>query len=232
MTELDVNPTRMELLILKDKKKLAEKGHKLLKNKQDALILNFFQKIKELKIIQEKLSDDLKNAYDSLVIAETLDGAANVKSAAYNFPPSFEFVNTNENIMGVKVQKIDVKELDLSDVEFLGGSNQLIDAHSKFKRAMGTIVKATELENTIKKIGDEIKKTKRRLNSLEYIKIPQLSDAYTYIKMSLAEAERENFFRLKIIKEMLEQTAAAEEAEELAEKLAKSSSKKAVDSDA
>lgn len=201
---MDVNPTRMELLNLKQKKVLADKGYKLLKNKQDALIMNFFEKVKELRLLQKKVSDGVSTAFESLSLAQALDGVSNVKTAAFNYPASFDLNVSTQNIMGVKVQKIDLKEID-QEIEHIGSSNQLIDAQVKFKNVTANIIKFAELQDTLQKLAEDIKKTKRRLNSLEYIKIPALISTYDYIKMYLGEQERENFFRLKTIKKQMEE---------------------------
>ena len=203
MSRLDISPTRMELLKLREKLKLALKGQKLLKSKQDALIMNFFQKVKALRAVRKELSGGLTNAFNSLRIAQALDGYSNVKTAAFNYDPTFSLDIQRANIMGVKVPKLEIKEGEHAH-DHLGASNQLVETQHLFQQAVSRVIRIAELDNTVRKLADEIKRTKRRLNSLEHKKIPQLSETIAYVKMSLAEAERENFFRLKIIKERLE----------------------------
>jgi len=202
---MDVSPTRMELLKLRQKKKLALKGQKLLKNKQDALIMNFFEKVKELKELQKDLSDKLGEAYKALRIAQALDGYSNVTSAAYNAPTDVEMKTETLNIMGVKVPHLILSMKE--DKERFYASNQLMDARERFTKALLIVTKIAEVENAVRKLAEEIKKTKRMLNSLEQRMIPSLNQTINYVKMTLAEVERESFFRLKIVKQRLENEA-------------------------
>jgi V/A-type H+-transporting ATPase subunit D len=211
---LDVNPTRMELLNLKEKKILADKGYNLLKNKQDALIMRFFEKVKEIRTISGEVNKKVSSAFESLTLAQALDGVPNIKTAAFNYPISFNLEVSTQNIMGVKVQKIDMHKKQIG-IEHIGSSNQLIETQKKFNDLVINIVKYAELEDTLRKLADDIKKTKRRLNSLEFIKIPALIDTYNYIKMYLGEQERENFFRLKTIKAQIEMNEELEELKEM-----------------
>lgn len=202
---MDVSPTRMELLKLRQKKKLALKGQKLLKNKQDALIMNFFEKVKEWKELQADLADKLGAAYEALRFAYALDGYSNVTSAAFNAPSDVVMKTETVNIMGVKVPKLLLAVKEEKDRFY--GSNQLLDARERFTKALVIVTKIAEVENTVKKLADELKKTKRMLNSIEQRMIPSLNATIDYVKMTLAEVERESFFRLKIVKQRLENEA-------------------------
>lgn len=201
----DVSPTRMELLKLRQKKKLALKGQKLLKNKQDALIMNFFEKVKEWKSLQAELSDHLGESYESLRLANALDGYANVKSAAFNAPSDVEMKTDVVNIMGVKVPQL-VLETKAEKERFFS-SNQLLETREMFTKALVIVTKIAEVEHTVRKLADELKKTKRMLNSIEQRMIPKLNETIEYVKMVLSETERESFFRLKIVKQRLENEA-------------------------
>lgn len=198
---MEVTPTRMELLRLRAKKKLAQKGQKLLKNKQDALIMHFFQKVKEWKKIQSELQGSMGPAFESLRFAFALDGYGNVRSSALVAPQDVELSTSMTNIMGVRIPSIKMVQ---KKAEQFVGSNQLLDAREKFKKALVVVTRLAEVENTVKKLAEELKKTKRMLNALEQRMIPELTDAIDYVKMALAETERENFFRLKIVKQRLE----------------------------
>lgn len=197
----DISPTRTELLKLQQKKKLAVKGQKLLKSKQDALIMNFFSLVAELRKKQAELSDGLSGAFHSLRLAQALDGFSFVKSAAFNSPSSFDVDLSHSSIMGVRVPRLSLSVK--SDSRFVG-SNQLVSARDDFKRVFSQIVKIAELESGVRRLAGEIKKTKRRLNSLEQRKIPELNDLINFVKMSLSEVERESFFRTKLVKGRLE----------------------------
>lgn len=201
---MDVSPTRMELLKLRQRKKLALKGQKLLKNKQDALIMSFFDKVKDWKKVQSELQDNMSVAFASLRLAQALEGYSNVRSIALNAPQKVEMKTTVANIMGVKVPEISIDVV--KDGKFYA-SNQLVDARDKFTKALVALTKLAEVEKAVRMLAEELKKTKRMLNSLEKRMIPSLDETIGYIKMVLAETERESFFRLKTVKQRLEHEA-------------------------
>lgn len=198
--------TRMELLRLRAKKKLAKKGHDLLKKKRDTLIKEFFSLIKEYKELKRATVDELRTAFDTLHVAQAVSGVNRVKGLAFSAEPSCEVNAQTKNLMGVKVPRFTIKELPEASINasLIGTSNYVQQAREGFVQLLPDMVKLAETEQVIFTLAEEIKKTKRRVNALEYIKIPEMEHQETLIKTQLAEAEREAFGRLKNVKKKLE----------------------------
>ena len=208
MAQKTVIATRMELLKLKKKSKLAAKGHKLLKEKRDALISEFFKLVDNLKEYRKDVEEQLGKAFRSLSIAQAVQGIEEVERAAdstQTLPPIQSKANA---IMGVQVPQFSMD--DIESTPFKRGyslTNTSIEvdmASKKFETVLQKLVKLAEIEHTAFKLAEEIKKTKRKVNALEQIVIPRIQQTIKYITMRLEEMERENFGRLKIIKKRME----------------------------
>lgn len=202
MAAATIKATRMELLRLKKKRSLAFKGHKLLKEKRDALISEFFKLVDDLKESMTKTEEKLSKAFKSLVLAQALSGYQEVKLAAESNSKALELKADSRTIMGVKVPKLHSENIqgNTRGYSLLSSSVELDKAANDFEEALKTIVILAELEATAQKLAAEIKKTKRKVNSLEQIVIPNIGKDIDIIKMRLEEMERENFARLKVIK--------------------------------
>lgn len=196
-----VHPTRMELLEIRNKIKLATKGHKLLKEKRDSLIMEFFKIVEEARGERTKLFDKLSEGYKDLIFAKALMSSEAVDSIAYSMPERGSIEIKKFNVFGVEIPRIDLIESKASrEYSLLHTSSKLDEAVSVFSEIYIDLIKLVESEESMRKIGDEIKKTKRRVNALEYILIPRLTNTQKYIRNRLEELERENFFRLKRVK--------------------------------
>jgi V/A-type H+-transporting ATPase subunit D len=209
-----IKPTRMELLSIRKRKKLAIKGHKLLSEKRDALIVHFFEIIKDRNTLRERADRDLTEAYSILVQAQMIMGQEKVEDAAGSIPALGDIPMRTVNIMGVHVPKVEYDAIPSIAGQplygYLDTSAKLDEACDKLRIILIDMMKLAEIEGTIERLAVEIEKTKRRVNALEHIFIPRLKATEKYIEMQLQEREREDFFRRKRIKAIME---AAEEAE-------------------
>ena len=203
-----INPTRMELLKLKDREKLAVKGYSLLKEKRNALIMEFFNILERVKGSRQDVEETLKEAYKDLTAAQIVMGDLAVKKAAMSVKESIKLDIDSRSVMGVVVPVIDSEINERTMVErgygFLDTSVKLDEAASKFEKSIRLIIELGEIEKTIILLASEIESTKRRVNALEHIIIPKITNTVKYIEMRLEEMERENFVRLKMIKKTME----------------------------
>ena len=203
-----VKPTRMELLAIRKKKKLAEKGHKLLGEKRDALVIQFFDVIKTRDTLRNDVNNRLTEAFSTLTDAEMIMGRDSVSDIAYSIPQINEISTSIVNIMGVQVPKVRTEMLAMPKEPQYGYLNtcaRLDEATDRFSEVLQRILKLAEIEGSIEQLAKEIEKTKRRVNALEHIFIPRLNATQKYIEMQLQEREREDFFRRKHIKKLMEQ---------------------------
>ena len=204
----NIKPTRMELLRLKKRAKLADKGYKLLKEKRDALISEFMVVIKEYKDARMRVEENLGIAFHNLLMAEVLLGSRDLEQISGITVRDIGLEFTTKNIMGVsllimKIQDV-VRKINERGYGFLGTTAKLDDAAKNFEESLLLIVKLAEVEESVRRIALEAEKTKRRVNALEYIVIPRLNATIKHIEMRMEEIERESFLRLKKIKASLE----------------------------
>ena len=199
----DIKPTRSELLRIKKQIKLAKSGYSLLKKKRDGLILEFFEILKKAKTLRQELVEEYKIALEKINIARTLEGDLKVKSIAMAIQNIPDVKLTTKNIMGVKVPKIESSEIKKAFMERGYGvynSSAVDEAASSYEKVVEKIILAAEVETSMRKLLNEIEKTKRRVNALEFVVIPNLDKVKSFIQLRLEEIERENIFRMKRIK--------------------------------
>ncbi len=202
-----INPTRMELLEIHKKVVLAEKGHKLLEEKRDALVEKFFSIIEKRNNLKKQVDEGFYDAFLSLIQAQMLLGEQQVDTLSQITKEIGEISFETDNIMGVKIVKINTKNIkDVSPPPY-GFSEtcaSLDDAYQKFNSLLRFVLALAEVEENIQSLSLEIEKTKRRVNVLENTLIPKLYATIKYIEMRLDEQEREDFFRRKRIKALME----------------------------
>ena len=202
-----VNPTRMELLDIRKKLLLAEKGHKLLEEKRDALVERFFTVIDTRNQLSSELDRDFKDAFASLILAQMILGEKKVENISKLSKDIGEFTFETDNIMGVRIPKMQTEQLIDKQMQMYGFFETcaaLDDSQVKFSALVKKLIKLADLEGGIKSLAVEIEKTKRRVNVLENTLIPRLHATRKYIEMQLEEREREDFFRRKRIKAIME----------------------------
>ncbi|HVP95244.1 MAG TPA: V-type ATP synthase subunit D [Methanoregulaceae archaeon] len=200
----DIKPTRSELINLKRRIALSERGYKILKMKRDGLILEFFKVLADAKDSRGELMARYQRAVESMALANTVEGAIGVKSAAFSVKEVPGITLSSKNIMGVVVPEIESSRVrkNLTDRGYgvLGTTSIIDETATSFEELVEAIIESAEIETTMKRLLDEIESTKRRVNALEFKVIPELSEARNFIKMRLDEMEREELFRLKKIK--------------------------------
>ena len=203
-----INPTRMELLSLKNRTKLAVKGHGLLKEKRDALIKEFFDILDRVKGVREAAEKSLKEANEALLEAQIAMGDLAVRKASLSVNESIDVDIKSRSVMGVSVPVTNVKMEERSIIDrgysFSDTTIQLDEAAKKFEESIKFLIELGEVEKTIFLLAEEIEATKRRVNALEHIMIPRFENTEKYIDMRLQEMERENFVRLKMIRSTIE----------------------------
>ncbi|MCJ2562697.1 MAG: V-type ATP synthase subunit D [Candidatus Thermoplasmatota archaeon] len=197
--------TRSELIELKKQIKLSTTGHRLLKMKRDSLIAEFFKILDKAKGIRSGIQDKYDRAMERLSIAKAIEGTIGVKSAAFAALENPEMELTTKNIMGIVVPEIQSrsvkKRIDERGYGIIGTSSRIDEAAEAFEDLVEDIVIAAEIETTMRRLLDEIEKTRRRVNALEFRVIPNLESQEAFIRLRLEDLERENIFRLKRFKE-------------------------------
>lgn len=207
-----VTPTRSELIKVKGRIKLSQLGYKLLKMKRDGLMYELFNVLPKVKDIRANLVKDYQNCVRKLAVAQAFEGRIEIQSVAYSrrTPPTVKM--GKKNIMGVVVPRVEADEIKRPLLErgygVLGTSSLVDELVDAYEALCDEIVRAAELETTLKRLLDEVEKTKRRVNALEFKVIPELNDVKNFITLRLEEIERENIFRLKKIKAKTEAASA------------------------
>jgi len=202
-----INPTRMELLEIRKKLILAEKGHKLLEEKRDALVEKFFGIIDKRNQLSNRLNEDFESAFISLIHSQMIMGEKKVEETSLISEDIGEISFEKENIMGVKIPKMNKDSLKITRkylYSFSETCSKLDDSQKKFSDLLLNVLELADLEGRIKSLAVEIEKTKRRVNVLENNLIPKLQATQKYIEMQLEEREREDFFRRKRIKAIMD----------------------------
>ena len=203
-----VNPTRMELTRLKRKLKTAQRGHKLLKDKRDELMKQFLDTVREVRALRSQVEEELMRVHGSFTVASALMSGAAMEQALMYPKQSVELEMTFQNVMSVDVPRYQFQTKSQDPGEdypygFAQTSGELDDAVDALSRVFQDMLKLAEIEKTSQLLAQEIEKTRRRVNALEYVKIPQMEESIRYISMKLDENERSNTIRLMKVKELV-----------------------------
>ena len=208
MTRLNVNPTRMELTNLKRRRITAVRGHKLLKDKQDELMRHFIGMIRENYDVRQQVEMELSRVYKSMAAARG-DLSSTFVEGALMLPEKIPAVDLKlHNIMSVKLPVYRVQTSSSPNLKNGSGSNGMPSpaverTATQFAALLPKLIHLAEIEKSCQLMADEIEKTRRRVNALEYTTIPQLNETIRYIKMKLDENERSSNIRLMKVKSRL-----------------------------
>jgi V/A-type H+-transporting ATPase subunit D len=204
-----VKATRMELLALKDRLALAEKGHALLQEKLEALTNELFSALSTYRTIRTKTIESIENAKIAYSETKMIMGSTEVRDFSLGIPRTISVTTSTKNLMGVSVPIIQINNQVEEKLSYSlhGTSVKLDEAIEILRNAITMLLKLAEIQATISRLAKEISNTRRRVNALNFIVIPHLKNSLAQISLILAEREREEFTRLKKIKKRLEAQA-------------------------
>mgnify|MGYP002744358835 FL=1 len=212
MARLNVNPTRMELSRLKTRLKTAKSGHKLLKDKQDELMRQFIILIKQNRKLREEVEGKLQNSFKDFLLARGVMSDEMLENAIAYSEDKLSVNIETKNVMSVIVPQMTFnKDMESREVNYPYGyaqtSADLDDAVDGLNQVMKDLLELAEIEKACQLMADEVEKTRRRVNALEYMTIPQLEETIRYIQMKLDENERSSITRLMKVKDMMAEKA-------------------------
>ncbi|HEW1310083.1 TPA: V-type ATP synthase subunit D [Streptococcus pneumoniae] len=203
MVRLNVKPTRMELNNLKERLKTAERGHKLLKDKRDELMRRFISLIRENNQLRKEVESYLIDNLKAFAVAKSLKNSLMVEELFSILSKEIELFVEKENIMSVTVPRMHMNitsQNENSEYSYLSSNSEMDDVFATMNSLIDKLLRLAEVEKTCQLMADEIEKTRRRVNGLEYSIIPNLSETIHYIELKLEEAERANLVRIMKVK--------------------------------
>jgi V/A-type H+/Na+-transporting ATPase subunit D len=203
--KLAVNPNRMELLKLRRRTVLARRGHKLLKDKQEQLVRIFFGRIEEAKALRTEVEEGLRKVQEEFLIARSRMAPEEL-DAALAFPKGDMAIKVSvKSLMNVRVPKFEISgKPDPYSYGLARTSVSLDRSLGELSRLYPVMIRLAEAEAQVEVLAQEIERTRRRVNALEYVLIPSLEDTVRYITMKLGEIERSNLTQLMRVKQILE----------------------------
>ncbi len=205
----EVRPTRSELLERKQQIMLAQQGMDLLKQKRDALLIEFMGVMDETLRLSESLQKSVAEAQYSLAVAKAVDGTVTLRSAGMATKSEIVVDMTGTKIMGVSIPVVTKGESPIRSsftrgYAVTGVTSRVDETADKFERILDVIIEYADIETRLKRLGEEIQKTNRRVNALEQVTVPGLKEQVNYIRQTLDERAREDLFRLKKVKKKIE----------------------------
>ena len=224
MANITVNPTRMELTRLKGKLRTAQRGHKLLKDKRDELMKQFLETVREVRALRAEVEDELMVVHKSFTVASALMSAEALEQALLYPKQSVELTMSFQNIMSVNVpiyqfQTKTKSDSDIYPYGFSATSGELDTAVDALGKVFQKLLKLAEIEKAAQLMAEEIEKTRRRVNALEYLVIPNTQEMIRYITMKLDENDRATTIRLMKVKDMILKEAMEEKRAQTSEML-------------
>lgn len=208
MAILAVNPTRMELSNLQKKLTTARRGYKLLKDKRDELMRQFLERTQENRALRREVEEGIKEAHTSMALARSFMNDESVNVSLMMPKQEISISKKERNLMSVKIPEFSIEyktdnEADMFSYGYAFTSGALDDAVSEYAKILPKMLKLAEIEKACQLLSDEIERTRRRVNALEHVVIPQYEETIKYIKMKLEENERSNITRLMKVKDMV-----------------------------
>ncbi len=208
MAGKQVNPTRMELTRLKKKLTTAIRGHKLLKDKRDELMRQFLMKVRENKELREKVEESIKEANKKFLLAKAGTDEEFLNTALLVPKQEISIESGIKNVMSVEIPEFTFKTRtpdpnDIYSYGFAYTSGDLDDAIKYLSKVFQDMLKLAEIEKSCQLMAAEIEKTRRRVNALEHVMIPEARRTIKYITMKLDENERSTQVRLMKVKDMM-----------------------------
>ncbi len=221
MPSATINPTRQELNRLKNRLRTSVRGHKLLKDKRDELMKQFMDVVRENRALRKRVEEGLMKAHGAFTVAAALMSPEMLEQSLLYPKQSVELDMTFQNIMSVDVPQYQFRTSSQDPGEvypygFAQTSGELDDAVDALSRVLSDMLKLAEIEKTSQLLAEEIEKTRRRVNALEYVKIPEMQANIKYITMKLDENERSNTIRLMKVKDLILKQAIEEKRAETA----------------
>ena len=208
MATTQINPTRMELTRLKKKLGTAVKGHRLLKDKRDELMREFLDLVKVNMELREKVEKGIQNANRNFVLAKAGMSDEELRTALMAPKQEISLITNKKNVMSVDIPVYDFKtrsadENDIYSYGFAFTSGDLDYAVDSLQEVFKDMLKLAEVEKSCQLMAAEIEKTRRRVNALEHVIIPETKEGIRYITMKLDENERSTQVRLMKVKNMM-----------------------------
>lgn len=208
MAILNVNPTRMELTNLKNKLSTATRGHKLLKDKRDELMREFIELVRENKQLRREVEKEINEANAHMQVARSIMSDEALNTALMLPIQEMSLDISEKNVMSVNIPVFDahMRSADENDIYSYGyafTSSDLDDAVKALSDVMPKLLHLAEIEKSCQLMAAEIEKTRRRVNALEHVLIPNYQDTIRYIQMKLDENERSTTTRLMKVKDMM-----------------------------
>ncbi|WP_079699222.1 V-type ATP synthase subunit D [Provencibacterium massiliense] len=208
MATMNVSPTRMELTRLKKRLKTATRGHKLLKDKRDDLMKKFLELVRKNKEFREIVEQKIMRMYSGFAVASAVMSPEMLEEALMLPKESVELNVETRNVMSVNVPvfefSTDVENLsDIYSYGFAFTSGELDSSVAALQDVLPYLLQLAQMEKSAQLLAEEIEKTRRRVNALEYVQIPMLQETIKHISMKLDENERGNLSRLMKIKDMM-----------------------------
>ena len=222
MASKTINPTRMELTRLKARLKTSMRGHSLLKNKRDDLMKKFLEQVRRNKELREQVEQMIMGVYDGFAIAGAVMSPNMLEEALMLPKEQVELDISSQNVMSVDVpvfhfSRSAAGDEDISPYGFTYTSGELDDSVAALKKVLPLMLELAQMEKSAQLLAEEIEKTRRRVNALEYVKIPEMQANIKYITMKLDENERSNTIRLMKVKDLILKEAIQEKRSETAQ---------------